>query len=479
MPEAKAARLVIHLVGLGAAFISSGCRAKQPTPQTTVLRIETTKRQTIKGWGIYPCTIRNDRPNADLYTLWKRPNAQRLIFKDLGASLIRSEIPPGSYDAKRDDGSLDEKYLDASLVRQLRIAQRFGHRRYFLSVWSPPALFKSPATTLGQDPKTRREAHLRPDRETAYCRYVVRVFDYLTKRKGLAAPIAFSLQNEPNFGAPLWDGTPYGAAQWQRVALRMRRALDAGGYEKVALIGPEAGSYKSSLDLLGGVGAPALQKEPLRSALCGLAFHGYTLESHRAPYPQQMRDVALKAQNSGKEIWMSEWSIMAAKRTSLDHALEVTQRLGREMTYVPCNYWCWWQGWDWHHPKSEVLLTGSDDSKLHISKTYYVLQKLWHSAPAGSVVQQVQSNDPEISGFHANKVQTVAFATKKGQTLLLVNPNSGTKTVNLQGLTGRKATRFMTDAARDMAAQPALSIANGEVSFSMPGRAIMILETRQ
>ena len=95
----------------------ASCATPNSKPAPAVLTISATPQQTMRGWGIYPCTIQNDRPNAQLYTLWKRPNAARLIWRDLGATYWRSEILPGSYDAKRDDGSLDEKYLDESLVR--------------------------------------------------------------------------------------------------------------------------------------------------------------------------------------------------------------------------------------------------------------------------------------------------------------------------------------------------------------------------
>lgn len=96
-------------------LLLASCTSPQPAP--AVLTISPNPQQTILGWGIYPCTIQNDRPNAELYTLWKRPNAVRLIWRDLNAAYWRSEILPGSYDAKRDDGSLDVKTLDESLVR--------------------------------------------------------------------------------------------------------------------------------------------------------------------------------------------------------------------------------------------------------------------------------------------------------------------------------------------------------------------------
>lgn len=436
-------------------------------------------QQTIKGWGCYPATYQMDRPLPENFHIFNRPNVQRLIFKELGISFMRCNILPGSYDARSDDGSLDTKYLDATLVRHLKLARRYGMSKYLLTVWSPPPVFKNPPITRGQD-KAGRPSRLKTEREDDYCRYVVKVLDYLTRGKRLAKPFAYSIQNEPGYDPPLWDGTAYDAAQWRRVFKMMRRALDAGGYKDVLLIGPECGSYALSTQFMGGAGAPALkQDKAFAAALSGFAYHGYTLLSRRAPHPQQLREVAQIARSLGKDVWMTEWSIIAQKRTPLDHALEAMQRFGREVAYIPTNYWTWWQGWYLRHPKSEVLITGADDNHLHISKTYRVLQKLWHAAPPGSVVKHVQTTDPEIKGFDPYSVQTVAFDHPSHMTVLLVNPGGHTKKLTLQGLSGEKAGVYLTDASRDMAAQGTGTIARGITPIVLAPRSIVVVVTNR
>jgi O-glycosyl hydrolase len=454
-----------------------GCGPQEPS--ATTLTIETTARQTIKGWGIYPCTIRNDRPNATDYTLWNRPNAARLIWKELGISFWRCEILPGSYDAGKDDGSLDIRTLDESLVRQIRLGDSFGHKPYILSIWSPPAPFKAPAITFGTDPKTKKPAHLRPDREDAYCHYIVRVLDHLTKARKLRPPMAFSVQNEPNYASDLWNGTPYEPAQWQRVTKKMRRALNQGGYSNIQLIGPEGGGYADSVAFMGGPDADALKSDPsFAKALGGFAFHGYSALSRRSPHPEQLRGVAEIAAAKGKDIWMSEYSIIAQGQTPLDHALKTMQRLGRETAYVPCNYWAWWQGYYPKHPKGEVLLTGKDDNALHISKTYRVLQKLWHSAPAGSVVHRVQSSDDEIQGYAPESVQTVAFERNRKTTLLVINPTSKVKSLDLRGLQGKRAVPYLTNEKLDMKPQNSVAIEDGALKMELGARSILVIATQ-
>ncbi len=463
--------------GLLTAYFTRG-PAKDSAPIPIIATVLPKPQQMIKGWGCYPSTFQLDRPNANNFHIFNRPNAQRLIFKELGMSLMRCNILPRSYDAGKNDGSLDTKYLDASLVRHLEMGRRYGVEKYLLTVWSPPALFKTPSVTTGQDPKTRQPSRLKPEREADYCRYVVRVLDYLTKQKGLRKPVAYSIQNEPGYDPALWDGVAYPADQWRRVFKAMRRALDAGGYRDVPLIGPECGSYALSVDFVGGPTASALkQDKEFAAAMAGFAYHGYTFHSRKTPYPQQLRDVALVAQNLGKDVWMTEWSIIAQKRTPLDHALEVAQRLGRETAYIPSNYWFWWQGWYYRHPKGEVLLTGANDNRLHISKSYYLLKKLWHSAPAGSIVKRVQTNDPDIRGFDPANVQTVAFDYHGQMTVLLVNPTSQAKSLTLQGLKGGQATTFLTDQTHDMASQGSKALVQGTTKVVLPSRSVALIIT--
>ena len=450
----------------------SGCSAPQPAP--AVLTIDPAPQQTILGWGVYPCTIRNDRVNAELYTLWHRPNAARLIWRDLHPTFWRCEILPGSYDARRDDGSLDVKYLDESLGRQIRLGRSYGQTRYILSVWSPPAPFKSPPTTLGVDPKTKRAAVLKPAREGDYCRFVARVLKQLQTEK-LPIPFALSVQNEPDYAAPLWNGTQLTPTQWARLVVKMRAVLDENGFGKVQIIGPDAGNYADSIAFVGGAKAPILADAKLNQALGGFAFHGYTPLSKYAPHPQNLRAVALQMQGAGKTIWQSEWSQPGDKPDPLVHVLETAQRLGRETATIPCNYWSWWQGWYFRHPKGEVLLTGSDDAHLNISKTFTFLSCLWKNAPAGSVVHRVASNDAELSGDDAEKVQCVAFENPKNQTLLLVNPTSNVKEVQLRGLKGRAATPYLTDKARDVAPQNALAIKGGAANWNLPPRCVCVM----
>ena len=450
----------------------NGCALQKPSP--AVLTISPAPQQTILGWGIYPCTIQNDRPNAELYTLWKRPNASRLIWRDLNATYWRSEILPGSYDARRDDGSLDVKYLDESLGHQIKLARSFGQTHYILSVWSPPAPFKSPATTKGTDAKTKMVAVLRPEREGDYCRFIVRVLKHLQTEK-LPLPFAFSVQNEPNYAPELWNGTQLSPAQWQRLTIEMRAQLDKSGFQNIELIGPEGGSYRDSVEFVGGVAASALSNPQFDKALGGFAFHGYTLFSKHQPDLDNLRAVALKMQKAGKPVWQSEWSIPSDKPDPLDHVLQTAQRMGRETAFIPCNYWSWWQGWYFRHPKGEVLLTGSDDAHLYLSKTYYFLQCLWKNAPAGSIVHRVESSDAELSGFDADKVQCVAFENGKRQTILLVNPTDAAKAVQLRGLKGRTATPYLTDKTRDMAPQSALAVRKSTANWTAPPRSICVL----
>ncbi|HEX8835018.1 MAG TPA: hypothetical protein VF719_12495, partial [Abditibacteriaceae bacterium] len=215
------------------------------------------------------------------------------------------------------------------------------------------------------------------------------------------------------------------------------------------------------------------------AAMSGFAYHGYTLLSRKKPYPQQLRSIAETARGMGKNIWMTEWSIIAQKRTPLEHSFDVMQRLGRETSYIPTNYWTWWQGWYYKHPKGEVLLTGDDDNNLHISKTYRILQKLWHSAPPGSIVKRVETNDPEMSGYNPYAVQTVAFDHPRGMTVLLINTTAEAKHPSVRNLSGESATSYLTTDAVDMKAGPNRALHAGVLEVELPPRSITLLVTNR
>lgn len=465
-------RLVLLMLCVtAAAWIVVVRRGPAPPPLRLVATVEAAPRQTIRGWGIYPCTIQLNRKNANNFHLFNRPNAQRLLMKELGISYFRTELLPGSYDAKRDDGSLDVPYLDASLVRWLQVSRGFGHNKYILTVWSPPAPFKSPPHTLGK--RKGVSSWLRTDRVDSYCRYVVKALDHITKRRGLAAPMAFSIQNEPGVVPDFYNGTAYSPGLWAEVFKKMRTALDAGGYRAVQMMGPECSDYALTVQWMGGPGASMLHNDPkLAAAMGGFAYHGYP-RFNLPPTPEEMKSVCETARGLGKDIWQTEWCL-TEELSPLDHTLDVAQHLGRETAYLPTNYWTWFQGWYFRHPKSEVLLTGLDDNNLHISKTYYFLKKLWHSAPAGSEVHRVQTTDSEIRGYDPQMVQTVAFQRDARLTVMVVNPGVYRRELTLGGLGKGRVECFRTDENHDMAVVNASGVTGGKMALSLPSRSVTL-----
>ena len=257
----------------------------------------------------------------------------------------------------------------------------------------------------------------------------------------------------------------------------MRVQLDKSGFKNIQIIGPEGGSYRDSVEFVGGVAASALNNTQFDKALGGFAFHGYTALSKHQPDLNNLRNVALAMQKSGKPVWQSEWSLPSDKPDPLDHVLETAQRLGRETAWIPCNYWSWWQGYYPRFPKGEVLITGPDDAHLHVSKTYTFLQCLWKNAPDGSIVHRIDSSDVELSEFNAEKVQCVAFENGARQTVLLINPTDKIKPIEIHGLHAATATPYLTDKTRDMTRQTPLAAKNGAASWNLPARCVCVMTT--
>jgi hypothetical protein len=124
-----------------------------------------------------------------------------------------------------------------------------------------------------------------------------------------------------------------------------------------------------------------------------------------------------------------------------------------------------------------VLITGADDHHLHISKTYWVLKKLWHNARPGCVARRVQTTDPGLKGYDPHEVQTVAFDSGDHLTVLFVNPTGSQKRLTVRGLRGLQADIYLTTATSDMAHQRPVPVRQGTAPLVLPARSIAVLVT--
>lgn len=471
--------------------------------------------QEIKGWGVFGGYHRLSDWGAD-FSLVSRPdipgsldktNILDALWRDLGVSMARVDLPPTYYDSNAPDKISASRIID--LVKHLEAANKRGVTEYKIAVWSPPASMKKPARPEGKfwrrigdgankaqwfagidkDPAFENvTTALREDKEAEFVTYYAKAVKHLTTH-GLPAPTAVSLQNEPRWN-PDYDACVYNAPQYHRVAIALRAALDAEGLTSVKLIGPEHNDYGDGIH-----GNPIFYKNwsalgmidgkpnPLASALAGTASHSYDLskgddwdkKAYLTEYSSALK--RLHREFPEWDFWATEHSIdYPNDMDEMELTMTAIRQFNREIATLPHNYWFWWQGYNLTDPPNhlQALLTGTD-SDLKKSKLYHIFSQLWNAAPPGSIVRKVTSDHPSIIAEDAFEIDTIAFERTDGRVVLLVcNPSSTALTVTLTGLRGTLLKVHLTTAKEDMLPQADLVLTEGAASYEFPAGCIVL-----
>ncbi len=471
--------------------------------------------QEIKGWGVFGGYHRQSDWSPDFGLVARedvpdsvdKNNILDALWKDLGVTIGRVDLAPTYYDPKASDKV--NKFKITDLVKHLQAAKERGVSEYKVVVWSPPASMKEPARTDGSFWRRvgdgtnkvawyagiekdaafeKAKTSLREDKEAEFVEYYANAVKYLTTQ-GLPAPVAVSLQNEPRW-SPEYDACLYSPAQYHRVAIALRAALNKEGLTTVKLIGPEHNDYGD-----GTHGNPIFYKgwsalgkvngkpNPLAAALAGVASHSYDLskgdkwdkKAYLGEYSSSLN--RLHSEFPEWDFWATEHSIdFENDMDEMELTMTAIRQFNREIATLPHNYWFWWQGYSPTDPPNhlQALLTGTD-SDLKKSKLYHIFSKLWNAAPPGSLVRKVTSDHPEIIANDAFEIDTVAFERPDGTVVFLVcNPTSSALTTTLSGMSGSTAKVFQTTAEKDMVPQADLVTTDGRASYEFPAGSIVL-----
>ena len=438
------------------SLLVAGPARSQPQYEATVMP---ESHQVIRGWGIFAGATRAGHTFNIVENEW----ARHALYRDLGITLARVEVYPEYYAGP---GELDTRHLDTTLVQQVRQLVDHGVPKYISSVWSPPAEFKICPTTKGRC-EDGSENRLREDAEDDYVAYITQVFEYIRDQQ-LPVPYAHSIQNELSYAAS-WDATVYTPEQWRRVIRKTRDSFDRNGLEQVGLIGPESGSYRGTLNHMGGPGFPLLDTDPqLRRDLAGAATHGYDDEGSAPEFSPAMRMSMLNALAHNKETWMTEWSLPEGE-TPLELAINASRRLGREIVYIPMQNWVWWLGWRSKFSREELIINREKQP------LYYIFQRLWHHAPPGSIVRHLRTTDPDLVAYGPAAVDMVGFETTSGTTVLLINPTEEARRLRVDGLTGAQGSVYRTTDTENMDHQGTWPLENGALTVDLPSKSVVVL----
>lgn len=358
------------------------------THAATVNVNPSTTYQTIEGIGFFD----NVRPwkvkigafyqDVDL-TAWGMWDT---IAYNLGASMIRFEMPPGfthSDGVTRDMSAGDGMgHTGNSQVDHAQHYMTKGIDRFIVTVWSPPGWMKASGETNGFGESTeQRDNYLLPGNYSAFADHMIAYADSFHARTGVELYGA-SPQNESRFSEP------YNSCVYEPGQLR----------DLVKVIGPkwDAAGLSTRMYYAEHMGwAFGYYEDPVRNDAAALAavdrwaYHGYT--DGVTPDPGSF-DGSTETQ---KAVWMTEtccYSSTIAQAQNIHNTLGP----GRGSAYM---YWAF----------SELWSEGVGNFRWHALKQY-----------ASCIRPDAKQIESSASG-----VQAVAFTHAGDNTMTIVVINGG------------------------------------------------------
>jgi O-glycosyl hydrolase len=448
---------------------SLGMSAASVTPTSTAW-FYANQLQEIKGWGVYPAAGGNP--------FWDAPAIQNAIY-GLGVTHIRDQIDPALYVSGT---TVQNMVLNTALLNQyiakIQTAKSQGISAYILSVWSPPAAWKTNGSILGT--YNGVVGSLQPWAEPYFVAFVTKVMLAL-QQSSIGLPVAFSIQNEPEQAPTSYGGCSYTVAQWQQVIQDMRGSFDYNGLGSIVLFGPETGQYTTATYLdpvtqsagyLGGLGYPSLTGY-LDHAVGAYALHTYA----ECSIWQTQQGVA----GHPKDMWMTEFGLPVGT-TELQWTLDMMSAMAAHLVIIPHNYWFWWLGWSSTTaapPYGQLL--GGTTTPIY-SQRFYALQKLFWTVRPGWYVHNLWSSDPDLqAGLGTQnpctaRVNIIGFMNPAGNEAVveITNVTSNNKQVQIGGLPGTVQTSYRTDASNNMVQQATTNVYKTYSTVSVPANSVVI-----
>ena len=270
-----------------------GVTAVHAAKPRTTLKVSSTKKQTVTGFGGACCDGAMQPFGTDNACVGKLYGKKSKI----GLNIMRMEISPSF------EGTGWGNYnWNGSLPSVKIVKQRGGI--VFGTPWSPPGEFKTNGTAQGgkvnpdkdDDPKNQR-GKLREDCYDKFFPWLNTFLDWM-QSKGVNVD-AVSIQNEPDWWVN-YSGCLYTPEEEVELVKNYAYMLDRDSHNGVKLISGEPLGYTQNyID-------PLMQDEECRKQIDIVAGHLY---GHLPLAPGNMRDATKLASQYGKEVWMTEHSV--------------------------------------------------------------------------------------------------------------------------------------------------------------------------
>jgi O-glycosyl hydrolase len=417
---------------------------------TDTAHLSQSNAQAIKGWGLDPGGSSNP-----FYTSLG-VQAESLLYK-MGLTFIRDQLDPDLYDTGSTVSNITLNTSELTLYEsKWNVAKQRG-MGYILSVWSPPAKWKTNDSLPGGRLDSLDEGN--------FVAFEDVVMEHLaTSSPGL--PVALSIQNEPDVSAS-YPSAQYDTALWEKTIEDTRGSFNFLNYQSIVTFGPELSALNNMTEYLGDGSFTSIDGGFFAdSAVRAFATHTYGDGNWPA--------VQTFINSHPRDVWVTEFSKPNSQGTSaLAHAIDLMGVVGSNLEIMPTNYWAWWLGFARDttaaDTNSAVLVRGNESKgTLTVSSMYYVLAKLFTTVVPGSWSFRTidASNDKQLR-YNINTQQTstqpridmFAFQQSDGSHTVVVigNWTSDDKRITVTGFpTSYKVQHgFVSDSAHtDMAMDP-------------------------
>ena len=345
----------------------------------------------------------------------------------IGLSLLRVQIKP--------DGSTAE--LATAKKAVARGAKVWG------APWSPPGEWKTNGIT------TNGGSLLDEHRQD----WANRLAGFATSMAGQGIPlVAISAQNEPNYTAT-WDTCRYTPAQMVTfIRDFLGPALAAAG-QNVPVMAPETQGW----DGFGSFATPLMADSVATGMIGPLAMHYYAGK----PY-----DFA-PAKAAGKVLWETEVSddkVDKSLDTTIDSGLRVATMIHDNLVSGGVSAFHYW----W-------LMPGSGDGNGALTANGALLPRAW---VMGNWSRFVRPGFVRVSATPKSQdyVFVTAFVDPAGTRVVVVAinqlPDGLSQDFTIAGGTVAQLTPWTTATGKNLQAQPAVSVADGAFTYTLPGYSV-------
>ena len=360
----KFSSLIIVLVFVFMVRGTSTAQTRETGPAIVIPIDANTTYQKIDGFGFFGGIggIWTSEKAGDFYNdAWLD-----MVIDDMGLTIWRDELYPHYPDPRVNTNPERTDKQDCWWDKKKPIVQAIYNKakasgvdlKVILTVWSPPAELKCYQETKGEwhsptgiideskpNPGlTKKGGALKP---SAYREYAEWLVDGIRMYKKAGIPVyAISPQNEPNFYEP-YNSCQYTEQMYTDMLKAITPVIKAE-FPDIKIFGCE---HMAQHEANGwSTYHRTIMQDPI--ALNDLdiwAYHGYTdgvNASGASNTPQIWDNIHTMLQDTGKPVWMTEFSDGGAKYFSedIDGALNLAHAIYSALYHGHVSAWVWWQG---------------------------------------------------------------------------------------------------------------------------------------